>query len=65
MEHGFLPVNQITHDMHLLREDGRIGMVTGWKVVPGTKTMYNLEVACVVHMVINHAISYTLMGLLT
>ena len=23
----------------------RVGVVTGWKVVPGTKTMYNLEVA--------------------
>ena len=45
MEHGFLPVGQIKLGMHLLRADGRIGMVTGWKVVPGTKTMYNLEVA--------------------
>ncbi len=45
MEHGFLPVGQIKLGMHLLRADGRIGVVTGWKVVPGTKTMYNLEVA--------------------
>ncbi len=45
MEHGFLPVGQIKLGMHLLRADGRVGVVTGWKVVPGTKTMYNLEVA--------------------
>lgn len=31
--------------MHVLRADGLWGMVTGWKVVPGTKVMYNLEVA--------------------
>src|SRR5260221_1628062 len=45
MEHGFLPVGQIKLGMHLLRADGRVGVVTWWKVVPGTKTMYNLEVA--------------------
>jgi RHS repeat-associated protein len=45
IEHGFLPVGQIKLGMHVLRADGRIGVVTGWKVVPGTKTMYNLEVA--------------------
>ena len=44
-EHGFLPVGQIKLGMHLLQADGRVGVVTGWKVVPGTKTMYNLEVA--------------------
>jgi RHS repeat-associated protein len=44
-EHGFLPVGQIKLGMHVLRADGRVGVVTGWKVVPGTKTMYNLEVA--------------------
>ncbi len=45
MEHGFLPVGQIKLGMYLLRADGRVGVVTGWKVVPGTRTMYNLEVA--------------------
>ncbi len=45
MEHGFLPVGQIKLGMHLLRADGRVGVVTGWKVVPGTQVMYNLEVA--------------------
>ena len=44
-EKGFLPVGQITLGMHMLRADGTYGVVTGWKVVPGTKTMYNLEVA--------------------
>lgn len=45
IEHGFLPVGLITLGMHLLRADGRIGVVTGWKVVPGTQVTYNLEVA--------------------
>lgn len=31
--------------MHVLRADGRIGVISGWKIVPGVKTMYNLEVA--------------------
>ncbi len=31
--------------MHILRADGRVGVVTGWKVVSGTRAMYNLEVA--------------------
>jgi len=45
MEHGFLPVGYIKLGMQLLQADGRVGVVTGWKVVPGTKVMYNLEVA--------------------
>jgi len=31
--------------MHVLRADGRSGVITGWKIVPGVKVMYNLEVA--------------------
>ena len=31
--------------MHVLNADGTVGTVTGWKVVPGTQVMYNLEVA--------------------
>ena len=31
--------------MHILRADGRVGVVTGWKVVPGAQVMYSLEVA--------------------
>ena len=42
---AFLPVGQIKLGMHILRADGRVGVVTGWKVVPGTEVMYNLEVA--------------------
>ena len=45
LEEGFLPVGQIKLGMHLLRADGCVGVVTGWKVVPGTQVMYNLEVA--------------------
>jgi RHS repeat-associated protein len=44
IEHGFLSVGQITLGMHILRADGQVGVVTGWKMVPGGKTMYNLEV---------------------
>ncbi len=45
LEQGFLRVSQITLGMHLLRADGRFGVVTSWKMVPGSQTMYNLEVA--------------------
>ncbi|HZS79175.1 MAG TPA: EndoU domain-containing protein, partial [Ktedonobacteraceae bacterium] len=44
-EKGFLPVGQIKLGMHVLEANGQYGVVTGWKVVPGTKVMYNLEVA--------------------
>src|SRR5579884_772572 len=44
-ERGFLPVGQIKLGMHVLRADGTHGVVTGWRVVPGTQVMYNLEVA--------------------
>ena len=44
-EKGFLPVSQIKLGMHVLRADGTYGVVTGWKVMPGTQVMYNLEVA--------------------
>ncbi|MHB8598467.1 MAG: hypothetical protein ACYDER_16820 [Ktedonobacteraceae bacterium] len=40
-----MPVAQLHRGMHVLRADGNVGVVTGWKVVPGTKVMYNLEVA--------------------
>jgi len=45
MEKGFVPVGQLKLGMHVLRADGRIGVITGWKIVPGVKVMYNLEVA--------------------
>ena len=45
IEKGFLPVGQIKVGMHVLRADGRIGLITNWKLIPGVATMYNLEVA--------------------
>jgi hypothetical protein len=45
VEKGFLLVGQITLGMHVRRADGSVGTVTGWKMVPGIMTMYNLEVA--------------------
>jgi hypothetical protein len=40
-----VPVGQLKLGMHVLRADGRYGVITGYKLVPGAKTMYNLEVA--------------------
>jgi hypothetical protein len=31
--------------MHVVEANGQTGVVSGWKVVPGVMTMYNLEVA--------------------
>jgi RHS repeat-associated protein len=45
VEKGFLPVGQIKLGMHVVEADGHVGMITGWKIVPGVMTMYNLEVA--------------------
>ena len=45
IEKGFVPVGQIIKGMHVLRADGRISVITGWRIVPGVKLMYNLEVA--------------------
>ena len=45
VEKGFLPVGQIKLGMHVVEADGHMGVITGWAVVPGTMTMYNLEVA--------------------
>jgi Pretoxin HINT domain len=45
VEKGFLPVGQITLGLHIVEANGQTGIVSGWKVVPGVKTMYNLEVA--------------------
>ena len=44
-EQGFVPAGKLKVGMHVLRADGSVGVVTGWKVVSGTKVMYNLEVA--------------------
>ena len=45
VEKGFLPVGQIKLGMHVVEADGQVGVISGWKVVPGVKAMYNLEVA--------------------
>lgn len=45
LEQGFVSVSKITLGMHLLRADDSFGVVTGWKTVPSTQVMYNLEVA--------------------
>jgi Pretoxin HINT domain len=45
LEHGFVPVAHLHLGMHMLRADGSVGVVTGWKLVPGTQVMYNLTVA--------------------
>lgn len=45
VKNGFVSVSKITVGMHLLRADDSSGVVTGWKMVPGTQVMYNLEVA--------------------
>lgn len=43
-EQGFLPVAQLKIGMHVLRADERYGVITGYRVVPGSAVMYNLEV---------------------
>jgi RHS repeat-associated protein len=45
VEKGFLPVGQIKLGMHVVEADGQVGVITGWVLVPGVMTMYNLEVA--------------------
>jgi guanyl-specific ribonuclease Sa len=44
-EQGFVPVGQLKLGMHVLRADGYYGVITGYRLVPGAKVMYNLEVA--------------------
>ncbi len=45
LEKGFLPAGHLSIGMHILRADGGVGIIIGWKIVPGTMVMYNLEVA--------------------
>ncbi|MBA2392252.1 MAG: hypothetical protein H0V70_05845, partial [Ktedonobacteraceae bacterium] len=45
VEKGFLPVGQIKLGMHVVEANGQVGVVSGWRMVPGVKVMYNLEVA--------------------
>ena len=46
LEQGFLSVGKIKVGMHILRADGRVGVVTGWKGIPGGMTMYNYALFC-------------------
>ena len=45
IEKGFLPVGQMKLGMHVVEANGHVGVISGWKVVPGVQIMYNLEVA--------------------
>ena len=38
-------VGQLRVGMYVVRASGGVGVITGWKLVPGVMTMYNLEVA--------------------
>jgi RHS repeat-associated protein len=42
---GFVPAGKLKLGMDILQADGNAGVVAGWKLVRGTMTMYNLEVA--------------------
>jgi hypothetical protein len=44
VEKGFITVAQLKLGMHVVEAGHRTGVVTGWKSIPGTQTMYNLEV---------------------
>jgi len=44
IEQGFVAAGNLKLGMHVLLADGSVGVITGWKIVPGTKVMYNLEV---------------------
>jgi hypothetical protein len=44
-EKGFVPVAQLKLGMHVLRANGQYGLITGWRIVPGAKVMYNLTVS--------------------
>ena len=45
VEQGWVTAGQLQPGMHVLRADGRIGVVEAVVVVPGAGTMYNLEVS--------------------
>ncbi len=45
VEKGFVPVGQMKLGMHIVEANGQVGVVSGWRMVPGVKVMYNLEVA--------------------
>jgi RHS repeat-associated protein len=45
VEKGFVPVSQLRVGMHVMKAAGGAGTITMLKAIPGTMTMYNLEVA--------------------
>jgi RHS repeat-associated protein len=45
VEKGFVPVSQLRVGMHVINASDGSGTITMLKAVPGTMTMYNLEVA--------------------
>jgi len=40
-EQGFVAAGNLKLGMHVLRADGSVGMITGWKVVPGMQVVHN------------------------
>lgn len=40
-----MAAGQLVVGMHVMRADGQMGIVTGWRVVGGSQAMDNLEVA--------------------
>jgi hypothetical protein len=44
-EKGFVEVADLHVNMHVLKADGSVGVITQWVAVPGKQMMYNLEVA--------------------
>jgi RHS repeat-associated protein len=45
VEKGFIPVSQLRVGMHVMKAVGGVGTITMLKAIPGTMTMYNLEIA--------------------
>ncbi len=45
VEAGFVPVSQLRVGMHVMQATGGAGTITMLKAIPGTMTMYNLEIA--------------------
>ena len=44
-EKGFVIAGKLTISMHVVNINGSIGTIVGWKVIPGSMDMYNLEIA--------------------
>lgn len=44
-EKGFVAAGSLKVGMHVRQADGKLGVITAWHLVSGSKLMYNLEVA--------------------